>query len=355
LRIGDDVRVGGVKVGTVREMNIIMNKDTKEASVEIKFRVPERLQIRQGARLGVQSTLTGASVLNFDQLGSGALLPPTEIIIGSPNPLTRAWNAIGEAGPEIASSVHDLRTITIPKINAAVDKTSETVTTFRETGQQSAQMMTQLHAKLDAIVDRWYRLADKGVEALEAVRALFGDTKADFRTTVANLASSTTTLREKLPPIMTRMDEVTTKVSKSMDTALAALDDIKKTTANARDLSASTRDLVVGNRSKIDGMIASLKKAGDNLKFATAEIRRSPWRLLYKPQPGEVANLNIYDSARQFAEGAGELNDAAGALRDALQKPDVKKDEIQKLLDRLDKSFSGFQEVENQLWDRVKE
>jgi hypothetical protein len=31
-----------------------------------------------------------------------------------------------------------------------------------------------------------------------------------------------------------------------------------------------------------------------------------------------MANLNLYDSARQFADGAGSLNDAALALRDAL-------------------------------------
>src|SRR5207248_2815120 len=162
-------------------------------------------------------------------------------------------------------------------------------------------------------------------------------------------------IREKLPGIMNNMNDVTAKVSKSMDDVLVSLQDIKQTVVNARELSDSTRNLVAGNRSKIDGMIASMKKAGDNLKFATAEIRRSPWRLLYKPQPGEMANLNLYDSARQFAEGAGELNDAAGALRDALQKPDAKQDEIRNLLERLDKSFSGCQDVEKQLWDRVKD
>ena len=102
-------------------------------------------------------------------------------------------------------------------------------------------------------------------------------------------------------------------------------------------------------------MIASLKTTGDNLKFASAEIRRSPWRLLYKPGPGEMANLNLYDSARQFADGAGQLNDAATALRDALKDPSIDQASVQKLVDRLDKQFASFNEVEQQLWTQVKQ
>jgi hypothetical protein len=101
-------------------------------------------------------------------------------------------------------------------------------------------------------------------------------------------------------------------------------------------------------------MIASLKTTGDNLKYASSEVRRSPWRLLYKPGAGEVANLNLYDSTRQFAEGAGQLNDAAVALRDALKDPDVDQAQVQKLVEKLDKSFAGFQDVEQQLWQQVK-
>ena len=101
--------------------------------------------------------------------------------------------------------------------------------------------------------------------------------------------------------------------------------------------------------------LASLKTAGDNLKFATAEVRRSPWRLLYKPEKGEVANLVLYDSARQFAEGANDMQDSAVALRDALKDKDVDPKRIEKLLEQLDKNFTHFQQVEQDLWKQVKE
>src|SRR5258705_7340940 len=131
------------------------------------------------------------------------------------------------------------------------------------------------------------------------------------------------------------------------------MSDVQATMASAKDLAAGARAVVVGNKTKLENMIASLKTAGNNLKAATAEIRRSPWRLLYKPAKGEMANLNLYDAARQFAEGANDMNDAATALRDALNSKDVDGKQLQSLVDKLDESFTSFQKVETVLWEKV--
>jgi len=69
----------------------------------------------------------------------------------------------------------------------------------------------------------------------------------------------------------------------------------------------------------------------------------------------ELSNLNLYDSARQFAEGANELNDAAQALRDAVNSKESDPQQLQKLVNRLEKSFSNFHDVEDKLWRGVKE
>ena len=53
------------------------------------------------------------------------------------------------------------------------------------------------------------------------------------------------------------------------------------------------------------------------------------------------------------SEGANDMNDAATALRDALASKDVDGKQIQSLVDKLDKSFTSFQKVESQLWERV--
>ena len=133
------------------------------------------------------------------------------------------------------------------------------------------------------------------------------------------------------------------------------LADVSKTAENAKDLTGGARSLIITNKSKINDIIASVKTAGDNLKFATSEVRRSPWRLLYKPRPNEMANLNLFDAARQFAEGASDLNDASAALRDALKDSKTDQAQVEKLVERLDQSFAGFKKVEDGLWKEVKE
>ena len=67
-----------------------------------------------------------------------------------------------------------------------------------------------------------------------------------------------------------------------------------------------------------------------------------------------MANLNIYDSARQFAEGANELNDAATSLRDALKTGGATQKEIQEMVNRLEQTFTKFRDVEGKLWTEVK-
>lgn len=350
LAPGDEVRVGGAKVGVVRDVAFADGPDGSPI-IAINFTVPRRFTLHKDAVVGIQSTVTGVSVLNFSSLGSGAALAQGEYLAGRPSALSELFNA----GPDIVAAVRDVRNTTLPKVNTAIDRATDTIGTYKETGQTATEFIKYLRTKIDPIIERYYALADTGKGALQHIGELFGDTKADFRTTMANVRDATGTVKEKLPGIMDKMDGLLVKITTAVDDTTQALQDVKKIASNTRDATHTARSVIVSNRGKIDAMIASLKETGDNLKNASAEVRRSPWRLLYKPGPGEMANLNLYDSARQFADGAGELNDAAMALRDALKDPDANPEHVQKLVDKLDKSFSNFNQIEQELWKQVQQ
>ncbi|HEX3357018.1 MAG TPA: MlaD family protein [Tepidisphaeraceae bacterium] len=321
LRVGDDVRVGGLRVGIIKTINLIFSDKTQK--IAIAFTAPARIELHQNAHIVVESTVTGTSDLNIDNLGDGALLADNDSLAGSPSALATILAGAQQIVPLVRDTIGDVKTKTLPKINNTLDKFGGT--------------------------------ADTGKEALVQIRDLFGDTKSDFRGTMKNLNSATTTIDQKLPDIMDKVAGLLTKAHTSLDRINVALEDVKTTVANARDISASAKSVIVGNRSKLETMIASLKATADNLKNASAELRHSPWRLLYKPTPAEVANLNIYDTARQFADGASSLDDAASSLRDALKDSKQDPAKIQNLVDQLDKSFQNFNEVEDQLWKSVKE
>ena len=204
-------------------------------------------------------------------------------------------------------------------------------------------------------VDKFHAVADSTKRMMTNAGDLFGETKSDFRGTVKNLNDTTAAIKEKLPPMLDKVNGVMVKVEDTVTKATEALDDVKKAVASTRDMTASANSIITGSKSKLEAMIASLKATSDNLKNASAEIRHSPWRLLYTPKKGEMNNLNIYDSARQFAEGANDLNDAAQALRDALKDKQAQPDQIRQLMEKVDRSFSKFTEVEQKLWTEVKE
>lgn len=346
LRAGDDVRLGGFKVGTVRGLEAEFAGD--EPHVVVTFALPQRYVMHKDARVAVQSTLTGQASLNIDNLGVGAPMAAGDRLAGHPGAMSVLLHQLADVAPDVVAIAHDVRTVTVPKVNDAVAR-------FHETGAAAADFVHHLDAKVDPVVERYNGVSDKAQGALGEVRDLLGDTKGDFRGTMAHLNAATGSVKEKLPGILDQVHEILAKVDGAVAGARTALEDLQKTVANARDLTASGRSIIVGNKGKIDAMIASLRTTGENLKAASVEIRHSPWRLLYKPNPGEMANLNIYDSARQFAEGAVNVSDAAVALRDALNDPQADKGQLQKLVDHLDATFADFQQVERKLVSSVKE
>lgn len=327
LNVGDEVRLGGYKIGAVKSIEFLPASSATTAPatgpsrdhsprllVTIVF--PTHYTIYENAVIGVQTPLTAPSVLNIIDIGSGTPSRPDVALIGHPAGLTSILASLGEVAPELKPVLADVRTRVVPEL-------ASTLVEYKGAGQH--------------------------------LREILGDSKSDIRGTMANLKEVSGTAKEKLPETMDAAKRLLTRLDETVQNTQGTLEDIKKSMANLKDVSGSARDIISGNRGKIDSMIASLKTAGDNLKAATAEIRHSPWRLLYKPGEGEVANLNIYDTARQFADGANSLDEAALALRDALASKEAKPEQVKELLHQLDQSFANFKQVEDKLWTSVKE
>jgi ABC-type transporter Mla subunit MlaD len=336
LRVGDEVRVGGFKVGSVLTVEPVNADNGQEAALVVTYSLPKKFVLREGAKVGVQSGLTGSTVMNIEDLGRGPVLADGAVVAGLADPKTRLFAQLGEV------------------------KFDETIAAFKKTADEATGTIADVRKKIDPAFDKYANVADRAGETMVNARDVLGESKTDLRGTFANLNAATTTVKDKLPQtidnanaVLTKLQTTVDKVQGSLEKVQTALDDVKSTVSNAKDLSAGAKSVIVGNRSRLDAIVASLKTTGDNLKAASSEIRRSPWRLLYKPGKGEMANLNLYDSARQFAEGANNMTDAATALRDALASKDVDGKQIQALVEKLDKSFTSFQKVEGQLWERV--
>lgn len=343
LRVGDDVRIGGLNQGNVRDIQIrkipATDDQPEHTGVVVYIDVPSKYPLGADAAVAVQRTLTGTASINIDDLGVAAAPATGQYLRGQPDAFSQVFGNL-----KVASA----------KLNTDLDKLGDTADAFTMTGFAATATVQDLHVRLPDIVLRYDAVMDAAVKTLGTVHGLLGPSTSDFHATIANLRRISSDLHERLPDILDRLHEILGKTDIAVTRAADALGDIKATAVNLRETSATARAVVAGNRAKLDGMIASLKATADNLKYASMEIRHSPWRLLYQPKSDEMSNLNIYDSVRQFAQGADSLDDAAGALRDAV-RDSADPQQIKKLMDHLNDSFTQFQQVEQKMWSQIKD
>lgn len=317
LKIGNTVRVGGFDQGRVTKIDFVNDA----GQFRVTFTLPTHYDLRADAVVQIEQGLTGTANLNITAFGSGKKWTEADILDGRPS----AFAELQEIAPEVRG------------------------------------LVTQVRAKIDPAFTKYEAVAsnaDKALvtadQTLAAFRDLFGDVKSDFRGLLANLNTTSGTLKERLPTTIDRVDRFLDTTTQTIDGAKGTLEDIRLAAGNTKDVTAEARSLLTRNRTRFDKIIESLRDTSTNLESASAEIRRSPWRLLYTPKPNEVANLNVYDTARQFAEAAANLNDAAGALRDAAKDPNTSKEQLEGLMKALDTTFEEYRTVEQAMWKAVK-
>src|SRR5689334_16165826 len=68
LRLGDDVRLGGFKVGNIESIEVTGVGEGQKPVIMMGFTIPQKYPLHANAHMAVQGTLTGSSWLNIDSL-----------------------------------------------------------------------------------------------------------------------------------------------------------------------------------------------------------------------------------------------------------------------------------------------
>jgi ABC-type transporter Mla subunit MlaD len=71
LRVGDDVRAGGFKIGAIKDMDLVDAENGQPPHLRVIFTLPKRLTVHEDAKVAIQGTITGAAWLNFETFGQG--------------------------------------------------------------------------------------------------------------------------------------------------------------------------------------------------------------------------------------------------------------------------------------------
>src|SRR3954447_9969997 len=70
LANGDDVRIGGIKVGIVKDIQFV-TRDGSEPRIQIRFSIPSSTTLHENAIVRAQNGITGTSNLNIENIGTG--------------------------------------------------------------------------------------------------------------------------------------------------------------------------------------------------------------------------------------------------------------------------------------------
>lgn len=159
---------------------------------------------------------------------------------------------------------------------------------------------------------------------------------------IASLKNVVAGLEKAIPVINEKIDQTLTKADSALETSRSALENVKKLTDDER----------------IDRIISDISEVSVNLKLTSQEVRRAPWRLLYRPKQKEFKIQALVDSAGTFACGAERLDSAALRLQKLVNTTDEKlpvdRNRLKSMVSELEASFEQFKKAEQKFWEELK-
>jgi len=382
LTDGSPIFIGGAKVGHITKTGIDYHPDQNDALVFFTMKLPRKYLLRHDCVLVPESNvLGGQTMLIIKDLGREGkpLLDGTTVDLPLGASLTDALKH--EFDPENPDSL-------LARLKFEVDRDNEKsiiaalAQTAHNLHQISAKidrqitldddkqtLMAKLHAVMDtlrqiteridvqldtennrAVVARLSTALDKLDTSLAQIKDLIATGKPDLTGLLASLHKTAQKLETDLPAITTQIKTTLDKVDSSLDTAQTTLQHFK-------DFSAGARDTVVVNRDRIDLFLANLTEISSNLKLASQDIRRAPWKLLYKPKKDELKIQGLIDAAGAFAAGAERLDSASLRLRSSLtaagDKMTFDREALKRIVAEIETSFNQFKQAEKTFWNEL--
>ncbi len=341
LKIGAEVSLGDEPIGSVVAIDNV-EQDQRVTGKRVTIEIPARFKLRRDAAIELVVPPLGAGTrLNIRSVGAGEAYDGRQPIEGTLAGSLLTANLMRDAG------IMDQQRQQIQQIIANVAQITETLK------NDLPPLTAALREDIPAITAR---LREDVPQITASARRVLADAEplaADARLAVASLKESLarvdTLLADKDQTLRETLDNVHAISAK----VLPILDDARTSVQNIKVATGEVKALILMRRPHLEKMLANLQLTGEQLKLAAIEIRRSPWRLLYKPSRKELETDNLYDAARSFALAASVLDTTIQALRDIQQREPADEQQVAELVDYLEKLTGRFTEAEGQFWSAL--
>lgn len=367
LDTGSQIRVGGLSRGRVTEIGL--------AGVDQDSSTPPEAIVKIEVEKDIRLWSNAVAIRTVPVLGGSSWINITTV--GGPNEITAAPTDLnGKKAVELpVKGSGELRATPGDGLLTTIVGPQNAVTT-RQLLENTASFAKFLDTDLAASFDQEVRPALADARGLVAdVRSDYGEWRKELGLTFDRVASAAGrldgamataegTVEDARADLRLVGDMVRRNVAR-IDTAVANVeimtDDGVAITRRLRDDTLARVDEALDAGTEAIGDLAKVLRtidlevaasvptiraflqdaliAAGEMKLATIEIRRSPWRILYQPQPGELANENLFAAARNFTIASSEVRSAAESLQSvldrfptALENDETLREDIQRFL-----------------------
>ncbi len=355
LKAGSAVTLGHATIGEVVNIQNQWQEETNRVIGKVvTASFPKQYAIYQNAIFELNVPTFGTSTtLNIRDIGAGEIHEIGTIIPGTIGTMLIVDEIIANAGigetqrRQFRQIVENIESITtriredyatlMPELKLTIAEAKAIMVKFHDAVADVKSVTTDLAHRKDMWFERVDGMTGSAKDSFDRVRDLIRDKELALRETVDQVHDVTKSLR----------DRTIHQIDEAMLKANAAL-------GNFKMASSRIKSFVTGQRPVLERALANAQLTTDQLKLAAIEVRRSPWRLLYKPGEDELETDNLYDAARSFAQAAGALDATVMSLQAILADPSGDHEQIQEMLDHLEALFSKFEQTERVFWDSLK-
>ncbi len=352
ISAGAAVRVGGMQMGKVKEVRPLLSDEVFQEVIAIDFLLDSRVRLYDNATVMITSALIGDSAnLEIISVGGDPAAPSEEVDAADRPPAVLAVGGVLEGTPGIGPLVGVLGPANAAKAETIIDDFKATSGNIRQLTQRINQDDWPRWADDITDVMSWATTATKKVDDLLIEgRGLFADARgvvAENRESIGAIVTNARTTSEDLKSVMSRVrTETVDKVHALLDTgqeglnqALAVLEDLR------RDYDVWATDVTEA--------LAAARLTAQQLKLTSIEIRRSPWKLLYRPGRSELEHELLYEAARSFALAGSDLrasSDSAQRLLDR-HRDELDEETVKRINEFLGDSLQRYSNAQQRLVD----
>lgn len=328
LEVDSVVLVNGRPVGVVNGVRLELDPANAEPNgTYFRILVDKKIRFYGEPTAYLNRPLLGAgATLNFPTIGDagaapqaqpgatfkGAIAPPSFLAQAGYGPeqqsqvqdiLTRS----AAFANELESMVKDFRENTYPRVTQLVADVEARFGGWLDSGDGIVADVETATARLPAISESIESRVSEARTVIATTQEMLNENRSGVQATVDNARQAT----ERFNALV---ESLRTDTKPAID---AMLVDARSAMESARRTAERTDSLLAESSPSLRRTIANARLASDQLKFTLEEVRRSPWRLLYRPDTRELEFELLYDSARIYAASVSDLRDASAALEGA--------------------------------------